>query len=56
MSIITYRMLRGDREPQYIQIVCEEQDAEPVVAPPQYIQEKVILIEDDDAKKRSDQA
>jgi hypothetical protein len=56
MSIIAYRMLRGDREPHIIQLVCEEQDAELIVAPPQYIQEKVILIEDDDAKKRSDQA
>jgi hypothetical protein len=47
MAVIFYRMIRGEREEhRYIQIVCEQSDAEELfVPPPQYIQEKSEFVD-----------
>jgi len=47
MAIITYRMIRGERdeEPDYTTIVFEQHAEEYVIPPPQYIDEKVEAID-----------
>jgi len=56
MAVITYRLLRGEREDhQYIAIVCEQRDGD-LVPPPQYIQEKTVYTDVDVDAKQADQS